>query len=308
MVERRLGRGLEFFLSDRGTESPTAAPSADHSAEDVAQLELSQLVPSPFQPRTDFDPVELGKLAASLRSSGVLQPILVRRAGKQYQIIAGERRWRAAQMAGLERIPALIRQVEDEEAMVLALVENVQRTDLNAIEKAKAFKEIQRATKGSQTDVAKAVGLDRSTVTNMLRLLELPAEVQSHVSRGTITMGHARALLGLAGAEEQKTLAAEIIKKRMSVREVETLVQDLNTATEPPGPGKKKAAAAASSSSKGRPVWLDEIEETLSEALACSVTVRYGRKRSKITIECTGREEFERVYSLLKSITGSDEL
>ena len=208
-------------------------------------------------------------------------------------------------MAGLERIPALVREADDDEAAVLALVENVQRADLNAIEKARAFKEIQRATKSSQAEVAKTVGLDRSTVTNLIRLLDLPAEVQGHVSRGTISMGHARALLGLAGAEEQETLAAEIIKTRMSVREVEALIQGLNAATEPPkgkSPGKPRP-----SEGKGRPVWLNEIEDTLCETLATSVKVQYGRKRSKITIECLGRDEFERVYELLKGLGEIDE-
>ena len=144
MVDRKLGRGLEFFLSGSKGDSKATAVAAEDT---VIQLELGQLVPSPFQHRLDFDPVDLQNLAASLRSSGVLQPILVRQVGSGYQIVAGERRWRAAKLAGLERIPALVKEIPDESAAVLALVENVQRTDLNAIEKAKAFQQIQTLTK-----------------------------------------------------------------------------------------------------------------------------------------------------------------
>ena len=292
MVDRKLGRGLEFFLS--------GSKKAGSRDDDVAQVELSQVSPSPFQPREDFDPKELDQLAASLRSSGLLQPILVRPVDGKYQIIAGERRWRAAKLAGLERIPALIRDLPDETVAVLALVENVQRTDLNAIEKAKAFRQIQTMTKGTPTEVAKQVGLDRSTVTNLMRLLDLPRSVQSHVSRGTLTMGHARALLALAGAEEQEALAEEILRKKLSVRQVEAYIQALDAATEPPGEGEKKKGGKTPIP-RGRPVWLNEIEETLVEALGASVVVNYGKKRSRITIECVGREEFERVYELLKT-------
>ena len=283
---------MEFFLS--GSKK---AVSGD---EEVAHVELNQVSPNPFQPRADFDQKELDQLAASLRNSGVLQPILVRPVDGKYQIIAGERRWRAAKLAGLERIPALVRDLPDETAAVLALVENVQRTDLNAIEKATAFKQIQTMTKGSSAEVAKQVGLDRTTVTNLVRLLELPQSVQTHVSRGTLTMGHARALLALAGPEEQEALAEEILRKKLSVRQVEAYIQALDAATEPPGKGGKNKADKAPTP-RGRPVWLNEIEDNLVAALGTSVAVTYGKKRSRITIECVGREEFERVYELLRA-------
>lgn len=304
MVDRRLGRGLEFFLSDtKETVSASSLraglPRSD--GDEITQLELKTLVPSRFQPRTEFDVAELEELAASLRASGVLQPILVRPVSEgKFEIICGERRWRAAQLAGLERIPALVRDLSDEATAVVGLVENVQRTDLNAIEKARAFRRIQQLTKASQAEIAKRVGLQRSTVTNILRLLELPKSVQEQVSRGTLTMGHARALLGLAGAEEQVVVAEEIVRKRLSVRQVEEFIQSLNAATQPPNAA--SVAAQAKKVPKGRPVWLNEIEEHLVEALNTSVSVKYGRKRSKITIECLGREEFERVYELLKGL------
>lgn len=306
MVNRRLGKGLEFFLGDGGSDPEDAAESPDRPVgEEVLQVDLGMLSANPFQPRKEFGKAELEELASSLRTSGVLQPILVRKvpggdAGR-YEIIAGERRWRAAKLAGLERIPALVKEVTDDAAAIVALVENVQRTDLNAIEKAKAFRQIQNLSKLSQAELAKQVGLERSTVANMLRLLELPEEVQRHVSRGTLSMGHARALLGLAGSEEQKKVAEEVIKKRLSVREVEQLIQELNLSTEPPS-SVEAGRDRTPRSEKGRPLWLNEIEETLVEALGTPVTVKYGKKRSKITIECVGREEFERVYEALKGI------
>src|SRR5688572_9059321 len=187
MVEKRLGRGLDFFITSSGT-----------TGDEVTMLEVAQLVPSPHQPRREFDPGELQELSSSIRASGVLQPILVRKVGGRFEIVAGERRWRAAKMAGLERIPALVRDIADPTAAVVGLVENIQRADLNAMEKARAFDKILKLTKGSQEEIARQVGLDRSSVANFLRLLELPDEVQDLVSRGTLTMGHARALLALA--------------------------------------------------------------------------------------------------------------
>jgi ParB family chromosome partitioning protein len=267
------------------------------SGEEVHRLDLSQVEPSPHQPRREFAEKELEELARSIRTSGILQPILVRPAAGGYQIVAGERRWRAARLAGLERIPAVVREIDDQRAAVFSLVENVQRTDLNAIEKARAFREILDLSKGNQGELAKQVGLDRSTVTNFLRLLDLPEDVQAMVSRGTLSMGHARALLGLATSEEQATVAKEVVRKKLSVRQVEALIQSLNVATDP-----KAKKAGRIGDKPGRPVWVNEIEETLTGILGTPVAVYYGRKRSRITIECTGREQFERVYERLKGL------
>jgi ParB family chromosome partitioning protein len=296
MVERRLGRGLDFFLSGSGGDA--SEPEVGHG-ERVTEVPIAQLVPSPHQPRREFAPAELEDLARSIRTSGVLQPILVRRIGDRLEIVAGERRSRAAKLAGLERVPAIVREMTDDNAAVVSLVENVHRADLNAIEKARAFRRLQELTKVNQDEIARRVGLDRSTVTNFLRLLDLPDEVQSHVSRGTLTMGHARALLGLANADEQRTVAERAIRGRLSVRQVEAFVQNL-ARTAPIDPAAPKKAPA------GRPVWLNEIEEQLVEAIGAPVRVRYGRKRSQILIECAGREQFEKVYERLKSLQQTD--
>jgi ParB family chromosome partitioning protein len=296
MVERRLGRGLDFFLS--GSSAADADPSA---GEGVTMLDVNTLLPNPHQPRREFSAQELEDLAASIRSAGILQPILVRRVGDRHQIVAGERRWRAARTAGLERVPALVREISDEQAAIFGLVENLHREDLNPIEKARAFKKVQELCEGNQEEVGRQVGLDRSTIANFLRLLELPAEVQAYVSRGTLSMGQARALLGLPDETERKRVAEKVIRERMSVRQVEALVQELKSVT--PRPEDQQPGAKAASP-RERPLWLREIEDNLAEALDARVAVRYGRKRSKITIECEGREQFERLYELLKHARG----
>jgi len=233
------------------------------------------------------------ELVASIRSSGILQPILARRVGDRFEIVAGERRWRAAKIAGLERVPVLVNRVSDDESAVFALVENIQREDLNAIEKARGFQRLVQQLATTQEEVAKRVGMDRSTVANFLRLLDLPEEVQAHVSRGTLSMGHARALLGLVDRDTVLKLAEASIRGSWSVRALEQLVKDANMALTA---GKTKA------SSRSRPVWLNELEESLVDVLATPVSIRYGRKKSQIIIECSGREEFERVFQKLKGL------
>jgi ParB family chromosome partitioning protein len=291
MVDRRLGRGLDFFLSGGRPQATGASPPS----EEPTQLELGKLVPSQHQPRREFPDGELAELAASIRSSGILQPILVRRIGEGFEIVAGERRWRAAKLAGLERVPVLIKAITDDESAVFGLVENIQREDLNAIEKAAGFKKLLERFACSQEDVARRVGLDRSSIANFIRLLDLPHEVQAYVSRGTLSMGHARALLGVSVRENLIHLAEEAIRAGLSVRATEELVKRANLGPAPdgkPSPTRKRA----------RPVWLSELEDNLVESLGAAVSIRYGKKRSQIVIDCAGREEFERIYTRLKGV------
>lgn len=297
MVDRRLGRGLDFFLSGGRAPQPPAQPGHSSPTEETLQVEVGALGPSPHQPRSEFGDAELQELAASIRANGILQPILARRVQDRYEIVAGERRWRAAKLAGLERVPVLIKPITDEESAVFGLVENLQREDLNAIEKAQAFRKLLAQLKVTQDDLAKRVGLDRSSVTNFLRLLDLPPEVQAHVSRGTLSMGHARCLLGLGDPAAIVKMADEAIRLAWSVREVEQRVKQL-TLGKPLDPGQ-----ASLTKVKGqRPVWLREVEETLMEALGTRVTVKGTAKKSKIVIECSNRAEFDRVYDRLKEI------
>lgn len=298
MVDRRLGRGLDFFLSGvRGTQAqPGRADVADlkkQGDEEVLLVEVGNLDVSPYQPRKTIGEAELKELAESIRASGILQPILARRIGERFEIVAGERRWRAAQLAGLSKVPVLVRTITDQDSAVFGLVENLQREDLNAIEKAQGFRLLMSTLRATQDDVAKKVGLERSTVANFLRLLDLPEDVQAHVSRGTLSMGHARTLLALPDAATASAFANECIKGAWSVRETEAKVKAaqqaaMGEASKPAGKG------------KSRPVWLNELEETLVENFGIKVAIRYGRKRSQIILECAGREQFERVFARLK--------
>lgn len=314
MVDRKLGRGLDFFLSSGNktasprpqapAESRNAAPEAaapasepqaqSPSANQLLMVAVEQLAANPHQPRTGIDSSDLTELTQSIRESGVLQPILVRRVGQALQIVAGERRWRAAKQAGLAQVPVIVRETTDQESAVFALVENLQREDLNPLEKAKAFRSLQDQLGAKQEDVAQRVGLDRSTVANFMRLLDLTPAVQEHVSRGTLSMGHARALLGAKDPEVQTRLADEAVKQSLSVRSLEELVRQANL-----GPvviPKKKDPKQI------KAAWLKEIEENLTEALSTTVNVRYGRKSSVIQITCAGRDEFERIYGKLKDL------
>ncbi len=310
MVDRRLGRGLDFFLSGNRQPAPTpppvvqpAAPAASlpdevsetkAAGDEVMLVELDRLVPNPNQPRKVMEERELQQLADSIRTNGILQPILARKAGTQLEVVAGERRWRAAKLAGLTHVPVLVRNIDEQDSAVFALVENVQREDLNAIEKAQGFKLLMDRLGATQEVVAKKVGFDRSTVTNFLRLLDLPAEVQAHVSRGTLTMGHARSLLALPDAAAMTEMATSAIREALSVRALETKVKGALEASAGTGSG-------ASPKKSTRPVWVNELEENLVDALGSPVHIRYSRNRTQITIECGNREDFERVYQRLKN-------
>lgn len=307
MVDRRLGRGLDFFLSGGSKQpaasavphagpvgaEPTRSSQAAPNADEVLQVPVGKLEVSPFQPRRVMEPAELAELSESIRSSGILQPILARRRGDRFEIVAGERRWRAAQLAGLAEVPVLVRTLSDQDAAVASLVENVQREDLNAMEKAQGFKALMEHLSTTQEGVAKKVGFERSTVANFLRLLDLPAPVQDHVSRGTISMGHARALLALGDGELMAKLAEHSIKQAWSVRKLEAEVKTAQQAQVSP--------EAKTVSPRARPVWLNELEENLVESMGAPVSIRYGRKRSQIIIECAGRDELDRIYHRLTS-------
>jgi ParB family chromosome partitioning protein len=215
MKRKALGKGLSALLPD-----PEPAAAADTAAE----APVSSLDPNPLQPRSSMDAERLNELAASIRESGIVQPILVRRQGDRYQIIAGERRWRAARQAGLATVPIVVRDVPDDRLLELALVENIQRQELSPLEEAQAFHRLQEDLRLTQEDVARKVGRDRSTITNTLRLLRLPREVRDLLHAGALDAGHGRALLALEGAEEQLALAREAARKGLSVREVERRV------------------------------------------------------------------------------------
>jgi ParB family chromosome partitioning protein len=235
LADRRrpaLGRGMAALLSNAPAPAPAAALAGGRA---FLSLPIEAIERSPGQPRKRFDDAALEELAASIRAHGVVEPILVRRQGQRYRIVAGERRWRAAQRAGLKEIPALVREASDAEAFELALVENIQRADLNAIEEAEAYQALIGEHGLTQEQAAERVGKERSTVANALRLLKLPEEVRDAVREARLEMGHARALLGLDGADAIRRAAGRVLREKLSVRATEALVRELSG-------GKKKVA------------------------------------------------------------------
>ena len=252
---RRLGMGLGALLG----ETPDAAAPAPEA---VNTIEVKSVRANPYQPRQEFDDNEIRQLAESLKRQGVLQPIVVRPAGPGFfELVAGERRWRAARLAGLERIPAMVKAVDDKKMLELALVENIQRRDLNPMEKARAFRQLMQQHSWTQEDLADAVAMSRPAVANFMRLLELPAEIQEAVSRGSLSMGHARALLAVADRAKQMSLLKSILADDLSVRAVEQLVS------------KKPGAAAAKAGAKGRDAHTAELEQKLMDKLGFKVSI-----------------------------------
>ena len=277
-----LGKGLSALIPE--TPEPQAG---------VTELDVELLRPNEYQPRLRVDDARLEELAQSIRAHGVIQPIVVRRAGETYEIIAGERRWRAAQHAGLRRVPVVVREVQSEsphDLLEMALIENIQREDLNAIEEGIAYRRLADEFALTQDAIAKAVGKDRSTVANMVRLLKLPDEVQEEVAAGRLSMGHARALLALTDAAAQRTLARDIIARNLSVRETEGLVKK----SAEPDP-------VARTVSKPQPadVHTRAAEDKLRLQLGTRVRIVRRGKKGRIEIEFVSEEELIRIYDML---------
>ena len=278
-----LGRGLSALLSD------TAATSN----EELLEVDIDLIDPNSAQPRTNFNEERLDELAQSIRSNGIVQPLLVRRRGARYQLVAGERRWRAAQRAGLQRVPAVVRDIPDDKLLELALIENIQRQELNAIEEAHAYKRLIETLGLTQETVAQRVGRDRSFVTNYLRLLRLPEDIQRLVEEDKITMGHARALLGVDDADIQRRIAQNVIEQSLSVRETERAIKRIiggatpTAATQPP-PVRDDANIRAA-------------ETKLRRRLGTQVRVTPSQTGvgGKIEIEYYSESDLDRLYQIL---------
>jgi ParB family chromosome partitioning protein len=282
--------------------APSRPASADvtHSADGQQWLPINLVTANPYQPRTHFDEAEIADLCDSIRTHGFLQPILVRRADGGYQVIAGERRLRAAQMAGWERVPIQIREAEDRQMAELAIVENVQRKDLNAIEKAASFKRYMDEYGCTQEELAGRVNIDRSTVSNLLRLLELPQEIKEMVERGDISAGHAKALLPLGEDHEQIEFARRIQKESMSVRAAEAAVSDHIRRHD----AEPLSIVDADGNSRPSPMQpgqhLRELQDQLTMALGAKVEIKQSAKgRGRITLHFTSHDEFDRLRALL---------
>jgi ParB family chromosome partitioning protein len=291
MVEKRpaLGRGLSALIPD----SPAPAAPSDRALE----IDVDRLGPNKFQPRTHMDDERIEELARSIRSNGIIQPIVVRHArqseGRQpldkqvaYEIIAGERRWRAAQRAGLLKVPVVVRDVPDERLLAVALIENIQREDLNPIEEAVAYRRLSDEFHLTQEQIADAVGKDRSSIANYVRLLRLPQEVRASVASSAISMGHARALLGLPDEAAQLRIGREIVAKNLSVRDVEALV-------------KKGTQGDEKKEEKKPDVHTRAAEDKLRLALGTRVHINRKGKGGRIEIEFVNEDELQRLYERL---------
>jgi len=281
MVNRQhgLGRGLGALLS-----SPGPASSAEPSS---IELPIDAITPNPKQPRKDFDDKALRDLSESLKQSGLLQPVVVRRVGEGYQLIVGERRWRAAKMAGIERIPAVVREASDAQSLELALVENLLREDLNPMEEAEAYQRLLAEFAWTQEDLAQRVARDRSSIANCLRLLKLPDVIQADLRSGRLTMGHARALLSLDSPAEQLRLREEILTHSWSVRATEQGVQAKRA--QPTRRVLRRSAELAA------------VEDALRVALATRVRIVGNERAGRIEVSYSSREELDRLTELIST-------
>jgi ParB family chromosome partitioning protein len=280
MADKRpaLGRGLSALIPD----APAAAPSNERALE----IDTDRLRPGRFQPRTTMDESRIEELARSIKSNGIIQPIVVRKVDNGYEIVAGERRWRASQRAGLLKVPVVVRDIPEEKLLAVALIENIQREDLNPIEEAVAYKRLGDEYQLTQEAIADAVGKDRSSVANYMRLLKLPQEVRGNVGSGALSMGHARAILGLADEAAQLRVSREVVAKNLSVRETEALVKRATQApAEKPAPEKDVHTRAA--------------EDRLRFSLGTRVHIARKRKGGKIEIDFTSEGELQRLFELL---------
>lgn len=289
---RALGRGLQALIPDISPDVKVAvgeegdAKQAEQS-EAIVYLDISDIKAGPYQPRSDFNEEKMQELIASIKEKGVVQPILVRRKEAGYEIIAGERRLRAVHTLGIRKIPAIMKEVDDVNAIELAIIENVQREDLNPIEEAKAYERLLKEFGFTLERIARAVGKEKGSVGNVLRLLNLPAKIQMLVLDDTLTMGHARALINVTDPDRQMKLCQRIIKRGLSVRETEHLVRP-------------HLASRKTSAYRQADPHLRAAEDELQKALGTRVRIQRGTKRGKIIIEYFSPQDLERIIEIVK--------
>ena len=279
MEKRALGKGLSALI-------PPAEPATNGAHESVLQIPVSQIKTNKYQPRVEFNQEKLNELISSIKEKGVVQPVLVRKAPDGYELIAGERRLRAVKSAGFDRIPAIVKSVDDVDMLELSLIENIQREELNSMEEAHAFQRFITDFGFTQEKIAKVLGKDRSTIANTIRLLGLPKKIQESISKGTLTAGHAKAILSLPSESEQLRVCNLVIKRGLSVREVEALV------------GRRLLGKS------GRPVIRKEqniidIEGQLQHLFGTRVRIFHGKKRGRIQIEYYSNEDLNRILDMI---------
>ena len=281
MEHRALGKGLSALIPEKILEE---------NKDSITFIGVELIQNNTNQPREKYDEAKIDELKKSIEEKGLLQPILVRKISSGYEVIAGERRLRAARALNLSEIPVIIKNVSDEEALVLALIENIQREELNAIEEARAFKKLMDNFGLSQNEIAKSLGKDNSTISNILRLLKLPSEIQQGIINGALSMGHARALIGIDDINKQKDIYNEIITKALSVRSVENIVKKYLVVNL-----KKKKIIP-----KNKDYEIKSLEEEIQRILGTKVQIKPKRKRGKIIIEYYSLEDLERILKTIK--------
>lgn len=289
MAKPALGKGLGALINTR-----VAAPApVEELGERIQSLPLSRIIPSPLQPRTEFRSEHLAELVESIRERGIIQPLIVRKVGEKYELIAGERRWRAATELKLPEAPVIVREATDREVLELALIENLQREDLNPIEEAVAYERLHRDFNLTQDDISRRVGKSRASVANAMRLLDLHPDIQILLKQGTISVGHAKVLLSIKSHEEQKLLADMIIRQGASVRVAEKLAAQHQARS-----GKTTSRRSASSEPELSPA-VQRVQNLLTHRLATRVVVHHGEKRGTITIEYYGNDDLNRLLGEL---------
>lgn len=281
--KQALGRGLGSLMGEAQSETGFVASDTE--------LSIESIIPNPNQPRTHFNESQLEELSESIQENGVLQPLLVRKKGKKYEIIAGERRYQASKMAGLKKVPVIIKEVDDQKMLELALIENLQRSDLNPIEEAKGYKQLIKASGMTQEALANAVSKSRSTITNSLRLLDLPEQVQEMMYEGKLTSGHARAILAVPFDEARVKLAEKVVAEGLSVRATENLAPLFSVGETPKAPR------------PGTPQSYKKAARVLRQLFNTGVKVRSSRGKNKIEIEFKDEEDLQRI---LTSMVGAE--
>ncbi|MBY0086770.1 ParB/RepB/Spo0J family partition protein [Brevibacillus sp. M2.1A] len=277
-MSRGLGKGLNALITSNLIEE----------GEQVKEVSINEIRPNPYQPRKEFEQSAIEELAQSIKEHGIIQPLIVRKSIKGYELVAGERRLRAAKVAGLKEVPVVVKAYTDQQLMEIALIENLQRENLNPLEEAEAYDKLISHHDYTQEQLAQKIGKSRPHVANMLRLLQLPEKIRKMVSAAELSMGHSRALLGVTDKKVQQQLANDVVEKGLSVRQLEELVKQLNVSRET----KKKKPA------KNEPV-LIEMEERLRSRFGTSVKIKKGTKRGKIEIDFYSQEDLERIIEML---------
>ena len=301
--KKALGRGLGSLLPNRPpaglaefaktpvqSNPPSLTAAATPASTSPTELPISLIDPNPLQPRTIFQEARLQELANSIRANGIIQPIIVRRKDERFELIAGERRWRAARLAGLDRVPVVVQELANEKLLEISLIENIQREDLNPIEVASAYDRLAREHHLSHEEIGRRTGKDRATITNMIRLLKLPAEIQLLLAEHRLSMGHARALLGLAEPDLQRQLGDQAAAEGLSVRQVERNVQKLN---EPRDPVEPKDPPKVDPNVKAA---VEELERTLGTRVR---VIEKSANRGRIEIDYFSQDDLDRIYELI---------